>query len=90
MTDLFYALISTILAFLAVLVAIAFWRVFRAGPGKVSYLRRKQYGLRRWATGALPKTSRGSTLCELEGMELQASGGKLSYVRQTRATTSEV
>jgi hypothetical protein len=90
MTDLLFAVASTLSAFVAVLVAVAFWRVLRAGSGKVSYLRRKRYGLSVWATGALPKTARGSTLHELEGIEMKASGGRLSYVRQTRAVTSEL
>lgn len=90
MMDLLFAFASVLIAFVAVLVSVAFWRVLRAGPGKVSYLRRKRYGLAAWATGGLPKTSRGSTVHELEGIEFKARGGRLSYVRQTRATTSEI
>jgi hypothetical protein len=56
----------------------------------VSYLRRKHYGLRAWATGDLPKTTTGTTVHELEGLELKTRGGRLNFVRQTRATTSEV
>jgi hypothetical protein len=90
MTEIFFALLSTLCAFLAVLVVVTFVRVLRAGPGKVSYLRRKRYGLGAWATGGLRKTARGSTLHELEGLELKASSGRLSYVRETRAPTSEI
>ncbi len=90
MTEFLYFLLSTFFACLAVLFSVAFFRVLRAGPGKVSYLRRKRYGLAAWATGGLPKTSGGTTLHELEGLELKASGGRLSHVRRTRATTSEV
>jgi hypothetical protein len=90
MTEVLYATISTFFACAAVVFSVAFVRVLRAGPGKVSYLRRKRYGLAAWATGALPKTAKGTTLHELEGLELKASGGRLTHVRQTRATTSEV
>lgn len=90
MSDLFYALASTLFACVAVFVAVAFWRVLWAGPRKVSYLRRKRYGLTAWATGALPKTSAGTTVHELEGIEMKARNGRLVHVRQTRATTSEI
>lgn len=90
MNEIVLALLSTLLAFAAVLVSVAFLRVMKAGVGKVSYLRRKRYGLAAWATGGLPRTSRGTTVHELEGMEIKALRGRLSYVRQTRATTSEV
>ncbi|MEG3159355.1 hypothetical protein U1763_02460 [Sphingomonas sp. LB2R24] len=91
MTDLLLAFASTIVTCVAILVSVAFWRVLRAGPGKVAYLRRKHYGLVPWATGGLSKTSGGgSTLHELEGLEMRASAGRLSYVRQTRAPTSDI
>lgn len=90
MSDILLALAATLVACFAVLVAVAFVRVLRSGPGKVSYLRRKDYGLRPWATGSLSKTASGSTLHELEGLELKASGGRLSYVRQTRAPTADI
>jgi hypothetical protein len=90
MSDILLALTATLVAFFAVLMAVAFVRLLRAGPGSVSYLRRKRYGLLPWLTGSLPKTSGGSTLHELEGLELKASGGRTNYVRQTRAPTADV
>ncbi len=90
MTELFYTLISTLLACFAVFVSVAFVRVLKAGPGKVSYLRRKRYGLWAWATGDMPKTTAGTTVHELEGIELKAYKGRIVHVRQTRATTSEI
>ena len=90
MTDILLALAATLVAFVAVLVAVAFVRVLRAGPGTVSYLRRKRYGVLPWLTGSLPKTTGGSTLHELEGLELKASGRRLKYVRQTRAPPADV
>lgn len=90
MTELLYALASALFASVAVFVSVAFWRVLVAGPRKVSYLRRKHYGLAAWATGALPKTSANTTVHELEGIELKARKGRLVHVRQTRATTSEI
>lgn len=90
MTEILFALVSTLVACVAVFVSVAFYRVLRAGPRKVSYLRRKRYGLHAWATGALPKTTNGTTVHELEGLELKSRGGRLHFVRQTRATTSEV
>lgn len=90
MTEILFALVSTLVACVAVFMSVAFYRVLRAGPRKVSYLRRKRYGLRAWATGALPKTTNGTTVHELEGLELKSRGGRLQFVRQTRATTSEV
>lgn len=90
MIEIAYAFASTLLACAAIFVALAFLRVLRAGRRKISYLRRKEYGLTAWATGALPKTSGGTTIHELEGLELKACKGELVYVRQTRATTSEV
>lgn len=88
--DIVFALGSTFVGCVAVLVAVTFWRVLKAGPKKVSYLRRKDYGFVPWATGSLSKTAGGSTLHELEGLEVRASGGRLSYVRQTRAPASEL
>jgi len=90
MNEILYALVSTLAACVAVFVAVAFVRVLRAGPTKVSYLRRKRYGMRAWATGGLPKTTTGTTVHELEGIELKSKNGQLTFVRQTRATTSEV
>ena len=90
MTDILLAIASTAVAFFAVILSVVLWRVMRAGPGKVSYLRRKRYDLGAWATGGLPKTTTGSTLHELEGIELKARGGRLTYVSQTRATTAEI
>ena len=90
MTEIVYALVSTLAACVAVFMSVAFLRVLRAGPRKVSYLRRKRYGLQAWATGDLPKTTSGTTVHELEGLELKSEKGRLSFVRQTRATTSEV
>lgn len=90
MFDILLALAATIVACFAVLVAVAFIRVLRSGPGKVSYLRRKRYGILPWATGNLSKTAGGSTLHELEGLELRASGGRLTYIRQTRAATADL
>lgn len=90
MNEILYALVSTLAACAAVFVSAAFYRVLRAGPRKVSYLRRKRYGLRAWATGGLPKTTTGTTVHELEGLELKTRGGRLAFVRQTRATTSEI
>lgn len=90
MTEIFFALISIAFACLAVFVAVAFMRVLKSGRQKISYLRRKRYGLAAWATGALPKTIAGTTVHELEGLELKARNGRLVHVRQTRTTTSEV
>jgi hypothetical protein len=90
MIDIIYAIFSMLLAFAAAIILVAFGRVLRAGPGKVSYLRRKRYGIGAWLTGGLPKTGQGTTLHELEGLELRASGGKLRYIRQTRAPTAEI
>ena len=90
MTEILFAFASTLFACEAVIVSVAFVRVLRAGPKKVSYLRHKRYGLAAWATGALPKTNVGTTVHELEGLELKARNGRLAYVRQTRATTSEI
>lgn len=90
MSDILLASAATLVAFFSVLVGVAFVRLWRAGPGNVSYLRRKRYGVVPWLTGSLPKTSGGSTLHELEGLELKASGGRLKYVRQTRAPTADV
>jgi hypothetical protein len=90
MTEIFFALVSVALACIAVFVAVAFMRVLFGGRKKISYLRRKHYGFIAWATGALPQTSAGTTVHELEGLELKAWKGRLVYVRQTRATTSEV
>ena len=90
MTELLLALASTALFGFALLMAAAFWRVLRAGPGRVAYLRRKHYGLWAWASGQLPKTSDGTTVHELEGLELKATRGRLTYVRRTRAPTAEI
>ncbi len=90
MTEILLALAAMALSCIAMLVAFAFWRVLLAGPGRVAHLRRKDYGFTAWATGQLSKTSDGSTLHELEGLELQATRGRLSYVRQTRAPTAEL
>ena len=90
MADIALAFAATAVACFTVLLMVAFWRVVRSGPGTVAYLRRKHYGLKPWALGGLSKTTDGSTLHELEGLELRASNGRLSYIRQTRAPTSEI
>lgn len=89
MLEFLSAILAAALGWLAIIMTVAFWRVLRRGPGKVAYLRRKQYGLKAWLTGGLPKMNRGATVHELEGIELQATDGRLTYVRQTRTTTSE-
>jgi hypothetical protein len=90
MLEILSAIFAAILGAFAIIMSVAFLRVARAGRGKVAYLRRKQYGLKAWATGGLPKMNRGTTVHELEGIELKASNGRLSYVRQTRAPTFEI
>lgn len=90
MLEIFYAFLAAALGWLAIIMMVAFWRVMLRGSGKIAYLRRKQYGLKAWATGGLPKMNRGATLHELEGIELQATDGRLTYVRQTRTITSEI
>jgi hypothetical protein len=90
MTEILLTLLSAFLVCVTIFMAVTFLRVLRAGPRKMSYLRRKHYGVKAWAMGALPKTTVGTTVHELEGLELKARGGRLEHVRQTRATTAEI
>jgi hypothetical protein len=90
MTEIALTVTSIVFACIALFIAVAFLRVFKSGRRKISYLRRKHYGLSAWAAGALPKTTTGTTVHELEGLELKAKNGRLIHVRQTRAATSEV
>jgi hypothetical protein len=90
MTEILATLGAMLLGFLAVVLATVFVSVLRAGPSEVAYLRRKDYGFRPWFAGALPKTSRGATMRELEGVELKAEKGRLSHARPTRALSAEL
>lgn len=75
--------------FLAVILMTVFVSVLRAGPGEVSYWRRRNYNLKSWATGSVLRVERGATMHEYDGMEVKASGGTIAHVRQTRAPSSE-
>jgi hypothetical protein len=88
--DIVATIVATLLGFASVIVIIVTFRVIVAGPSRVSQLRRKRYGLAAWFSGGLPKTGIGTTVHELEGIEMKARNGRLVAVRQTRAPTSTV
>lgn len=88
--DIVATIAATFLGFASVIVIIVTYRVIVAGPSRVSQLRRKRYGLTAWFSGGLPKTGIGTTVHELEGVEMKACRGRLVAVRQTRAPTSTV
>jgi len=90
MNELLFTALATLLGFLAIILATVFFSVLKAGPKEIAYLRRKRYGLGPWFNGSLPKTSRGATMRELEGIELKAANGRLVHARQTRAPSSEL
>lgn len=89
-----YQLMATfgaiMLGLLSLILLTVFLAAAKSGPGEVSYLRRKNYGLRAWASGSLQKPARGATMRELEGVELKSSGGRLNHARRTRAPSSEL
>lgn len=89
-----YELIATfgaiLLGLLSIILATVFLSVLKSGPRDIAYLRRKDYGLKSWASGSLQKPARGATMRELEGIELKSSGGKLRHARRTRAPSSEL
>lgn len=90
MYDLFATFGAILLGLLSLVVLTVFLRVLKAGPGEVAYLRRKDYGLKSWASGSLHKPARGATMRELEGIELKSRGGTLNHARRTRAPSSEL
>ena len=90
MYDLFATFGAILLGLISLVVLTVFLSVLRGGPSEISYLRRKDYGLKPWVTGALRKPARGATMRELEGIELKSRGGRLSHARRTRAPSSEL
>lgn len=84
MYDLIATFGAILLGLVSLVVLTVFLSVLRSGPGEIAYLRRKDYGLRSWVTGALRKPARGATMRELEGIELKSRGGTLNYARRTR------
>jgi hypothetical protein len=85
-----YTLGAVFFGFLSVILATLFLSALRGGRKEITRLRRKQYGLKPWASGGLPNTTNGATMHELEGIEMKAHAGKLVHVRQTRAPSSEL
>lgn len=83
-------ILAVLFGFLAVILTTVFLSAVRGGKKEITRLRRKQYGVRTWAAGSLPKTMTGATMHELEGIELKAQAGHLVHVRQTRAPSSEL
>jgi hypothetical protein len=90
MYDLIATFGAILLGLVSLVVLTVFLSVLRGGSGEIAYLRRKDYGLKSWATGALRKPARGATMRELEGIELKSRGGTLSHARRTRAPSSEL
>jgi len=89
MTDLLMFILAGVMALCAILMFATALRVGRSGAGTVAELRRKDYGLKNWATGHLIKTDDGPTLREYEGLAMRSKDGILHSVRQTRAPTSD-
>lgn len=90
MTSLLATAAALFLGSTAILLGTVFVGIFRAGPSEVSFMRRKGYGVRPWATGSLPSVRRGTTASELEGLEMRAENGRLVSVRRTRAPSTEI
>lgn len=82
-------IVSVLFGLLAVIFGTAFFGALTRGRREIARLRRKNYGLRTWAAGSLPRTSLGATMHELEGIELKADGNRLVHIRQTRAPSAE-
>ena len=83
MYDLIATFGAILLGLVSLVVLTVFLSVLRGGSGEIAYLRRKDYGLKSWATGALRKPARGATMRELEGIELKSRGGISSHKEVT-------
>jgi hypothetical protein len=90
MSELASTALFVVFGVCAVTSATVLLRLLRQGPGEISNLRRKGFGVRAMLSGELPKPNTGSTIDVMEGLEFIAHQGQIGKVRQTRTISREI